>query len=78
MKNMGGVWKGNQAVKLAVFYDEISTQLDFLRQNDTAYNLQPEAETVRVSYMSKQQYEIFIQSIENVHLSWHGYGEYER
>jgi hypothetical protein len=76
------LWEGDSpehiAVELAVFYDEITTRLDFLHQDGEVYNLRPETEVVGVSYLSPQQYTEFISSMEWALVPWNGYSEYRR
>ena len=65
-------------IGFTVFYDAITTRLDFLSQDGWVYDLQPETTITSVSYLSAQEYTDYIDLIKASLYPWQGYGEYPR
>ena len=76
------IWDGDSPehieTEVTIFYDSITTRLDFSSQDGSVYNLRPESEITGVSYLSLQEYTAYIKSIEGSLFSWKGYGEYQK
>jgi hypothetical protein len=64
-------------VGLTMFYDTITTRLDFMTQDGSVYDLRPDAEVIDVSYFNPEEYPDYVQIFEGELYTWNGYGEYE-